>query len=202
MKIVLTPPVTVKKSKTGAYTDKERKLRQEASRLSSLANKRLKRMEKQDLTNSPAYQKWLDEGGQKFGVKGKSMQQVKYEVTRLNNFINLTTSTVTGAKNYFNNVAKQVGITTWENYKDLQNKLNTFFSISSKVKDYLYNSKEIGVAIGYQKIWEIVSDYVEEIDTGLDDIENSIEEIADLVIEGVGYGKMDDILDDWLNDLI
>ena len=50
------------------FTQQEKKYRQEASRKVSMANKRLKRMEEQNLTMSPAYKKWVDEGGQKFGI--------------------------------------------------------------------------------------------------------------------------------------
>ena len=98
--------VTNVKKGNAQFTAEERRLRQEASRLSSLANKRLQRMEQQDLQNSPAYQTWIDDGGAKFGVRGKTMEQIQAEVGRLNNFINQSTSTVTGAKNYFKNIER------------------------------------------------------------------------------------------------
>ena len=78
----------VKKSQNNVFTELERKYRQEASRKASMANKRLRRMEQQNLTMSPSYKKWVDDGGQKFGVRGKSMAEVKLEVARLNKFLN------------------------------------------------------------------------------------------------------------------
>ena len=45
--------------------------RKKISRLVSLANKRLKRLENAGLDDSPAYQKWVEAGAVKFSVKGK-----------------------------------------------------------------------------------------------------------------------------------
>lgn len=192
--------IKVTKSKgRSPFTAKERKLRQEASRLSSLANKRLKRMEQQNLQKSPAYQSWVDSGGAKFGVRGKTMEQVQAEVGRLNKFINQSTSTVTGAKNYFKKIGRNVGITEFKDIPDLQNKLNSFFQITGKVKEYLHNSKEIGVAIGYQKIWEIVSDYVQEVGDDVVDVEQAVLNIAGKINSASAMGFVDDTLDEFLD---
>ena len=177
---------------------KEKELRQEARRLVSLANKRLKRIEQQGLTQSPAYKKYVEDGKQKFGIKGKSTEEVKQEIARMNGFIKKQTSTVRGTKQYLDNVANSVGITDFDNYKDLQNQLNTFFRGVDKVRDYLRNSKEVSVAIGYSKIHEVVSDYVEEVGNNLDSIDDLVEEMAGKVIEGAGYGKVDDILNNFM----
>ena len=176
----------------------ERALRAETSRLASMANKRLKRLEEQNLVDTPAYKKWIDDGGQKFGVRGKTMNEVKAETARLNNFLQKTTSTVRGAKKNMENIAHEIGVVKWENYKDLQNKLNTFFDVSSKVKEYLYNTKEIGVAIGYKAIWDIVGNYVSEMETGMTDTENDVIELAKKAMESTTLSEADRILDDFL----
>ena len=191
--------IKLTKKNTSQFTAKERQLRQEASRLASLANKRLKRIEEQNLQQSPAYQSWIDSGGAKFGVRGKSMEQIQAEVGRLENFIEQSTSTVTGAKNHFKNVANTVGITEYKDIPDLQNKLNDFFELSGKVKEYLHNSKEIGVAIGYQKVWEVVSDYVQEVGDELVDVESSVLDIAENILGASGMGHLDDTLDSFLD---
>lgn len=188
--------------KSGDFSRKERQLRREASRLVSLANKRLKRIEQQGLIESPAYKKFIEDGGQKFGIRGKNMLEVKQEVARMNDFLKKQTSTVTGTKKYLNNVAKSIGITKFDNYKQLQNQLNTFFRGIGKVREYLQNSKEVSVAIGYSKIFEVVSDYVEEVGTELDSIDDLIIEMAEKVIEGVGYGKADEILNNFMGKFI
>lgn len=195
--------INIKVENTGKkqFTAEQRKLRQEASRLVSMANKRLKRMEQQNLTETPAYKKWIDDGGQKFGIKGKSMEEVQQEVARLNNFLNKQTSTVTGAKQYLKNVADKVGIKDFDGFPDLQNKLNNFFETTAKVKEYLQNSKEVGVSIGYQKVWEEVSNYVQEMNTEIELTENDVLEIAEKLVQSAGYGEVDKMLDSWIDNL-
>ena len=117
----------------------------------------------------------------------------------MNDYLKKQTSTVKGTKQYLNNVANSVGITDFGNYKDLQKQLNTFFRGVDKVRDYLRNSKEVSVAIGYSKIHEVVSDYVEEVGDNLDSIDDLVEEMAGKVIEGAGYGKVDDILNNFMD---
>ncbi len=190
---------TVKR--TSRFTEGERKLRAEARRLVSMANKRLRRLEQQNLLNSPAYKKWVEDGGQKFSVKGKSMEEVKQEIARMDDFLKMQTSTVRGAKRYFKNVAKEVGIKKVDDFTDLQKKLNKFFEITAKVKEYLYNSKEIGVAIGYQKIWEVVSDYVEEVGHELELTEETVLEMTGKLVGSVTHSEMDRILDKWVDEL-
>jgi len=184
------------------FKEEERKLREEARRLVSMANKRLRRLEQQDLINSPAYRKWVEEGGQKFSVKGKSIEEVKQEIARMNDFLKKQTSTVKGAKQYFLNVAKEVGIEKFDDFTDLQDKLSTFFETTAKIKEYLYNTKEIGVAIGYQKIWEVVSDYVEEVGYELELTEETVVEMAKKLVKSVTYSEVDRKLDEWIEDLL
>lgn len=195
--------VTVQVENTGKsqFTAKQRQLRQEASRLASMANKRLKRMEEQDLTETPAYKKWIEDGGQKFGIRGKSTEEVKQEVARLNDFLKKQTSTVSGAKQYLQNVANKVGIKDFSDFHDLQNKLNNFFETTAKVKEYLQNSKEIGVSIGYQKVWEEVSNYVQEIGSEMEMTEQDVLLIAEKLVESAGYGEVDKMLDSWIDNL-
>lgn len=191
--------INITGTKSGELSRKEKELRREASRLVSLANKRLKRIEQQGLTESPAYKKYVEDGKQKFGIRGKNMEEVKQEIARMNDFIKKQTSTVTGTKKYLDNVAKTVGIVKYKNYKQLQDQLNTFFRGVDKVREYLQNSKEVSVAIGYSKIFEVVSDYVQEVGTELDSIDDLVVEMAEKVVEGVAYGKADEMLDDFMD---
>ena len=190
-----------KPKRTNTLKKEEQKLRAEARRLVSMANKRLKRLEEQDLINSPAYRQWVEDGKQKFSVRGKNMQEVRQEVARMNDFLKKKTSTVRGAKQYFQNVAREVGIKSFKDFPDLQNKLNKFFETTSKIKDYLYNSKEVGVAIGYQKIWEVVSDYIEEMGKEIEMTEDTVLEIAEKITKSVTLNEVDKMLDDWMNSL-
>lgn len=184
------------------FTQKERKYRQEASRKVSMANKRLKRMEEQNLSMSPAYKKWIDEGGQKFGIRGKSQQEVKAEVARLNKFLNQSTSTVRGTKKYLNNIASQVGIVNYDSYESLNAQLKDFFEVSDKVREYLKNSKEISVSIGYKKIWEQVNEYAQTVGQELSSLNNDIVEIAKSITQANAYNKLDDLTDNFLASFI
>ena len=184
------------------FTEKERKYRQEASRKVSMANKRLKRLEEQNLNMSPSYKKWLDEGGQKFGVRGKTTQEVRAEVARLNKFLNQTTSTVRGTKKYLTNIASQVGIKNYDSYQTLNNQLKDFFEVSDRVREYLKNSKEIAVSIGYKKIWEEVNEYAETVGKDFASLNKDIVEIASSITHANAYSKLDDLTDDFLKNFI
>ena len=184
------------------FTQQEKKYRQEASRKVSMANKRLKRMEEQNLTMSPSYKKWVDEGGQKFGIKGKSTQEVRAEVARLNKFLNQTTSTVRGTKKYLTNVAEQVGITNYNSFQSLNSQLKDFFEVSDRVREYLKNSKEVSVSIGYKKIWEQVNEYAETVGKEFNDLNKDIVEIAKSITQANAYNKLDNLTDEFLKTFI
>ena len=184
------------------FTQQEKKYRQEASRKVSMANKRLKRLEEQNLTMSPSYKKWLDEGGQKFGVKGKTTQEVKAEVARLNKFLNQTTSTVRGAKKNLTNIASQVGIKNYDSYQSLNEQLTDFFEVSERVREYLKNSKEVAVSIGYKKIWEEVNEYAETVGKDFASLNKDIVEIARTITHANAYSKLDDLTDEFLKTFI
>ena len=191
-----------KKSNNNVFNKQERKYRQEASRKVSMANKRLKRMEEQNLSMSPAYKKWIDEGGQKFGIKGKSTDEVKAEVARLNKFLNQTTSTVRGTKKYMTNIASQVGIKQWGSFDSLNAQLRDFFEVASKVQEYLKNSKEISVSIGYKKIWEQVNEYAQTVGKELSSMSDDIVEVAGAIVQANAYNKIDELTDDFLAKFI
>ena len=184
------------------FTQQEKKYRQEASRKVSMANKRLKRLEEQDLSMSPSYKKWIDEGGQKFGIKGKTTEEVKAEVARLNKFLKQTTSTVKGTKKYLTNIASQVGIKNYDSYQSLNSQLKDFFEVSDRVREYLKNSKEIAVSIGYKKIWEEVNEYAETVGKDFASLNKDIVDIASSITHANAYSKLDDLTDDFLKSFI
>lgn len=192
----------VKKSSRTIFTDAERKYRQEASRKVSMANKRLKRMEQQNLSMSPAYKKWVDDGGQKFGIRGKSMEQVRVEVARLDKFLKKSTSTVRGTKKYLKNIAGQVGIKQWGNFQSLNAQLQGFFGVAERVQEYLRNSKEVAVSIGYKKIWEQVNEYAETVGKEYTSLNEDIIEIANTILQANAYSQLDDLTDEFLKSFI
>lgn len=192
----------VKKSQNNVFTKQERKYRQEASRKVSMANKRLKRMEEQNLSMSPAFRKWVDEGGQKFGIKGKSTAEVKAEVSRLNKFLKQTTSTVKGTKKYLTNIASQVGIKQWGSFSSLNTQLKDFFEVSNRVQEYLKNTKEVSVSIGYKKIWEQVNEYAQTVGKEFTSLNEDIVDVANTILQANSFNKLDDLTDDFLKSFI
>lgn len=158
--------------------------RQEASRLASMANKRIERLEKNDLQSSPAYQKWVKDGGVRFGVKGKTYNEVQSEVARLNNFLNSETSTIRGVENVLKTMADNTGI-QYGDLSDLRSKASNFFEIASKLEQYYRTVLDMGSAIGYQELWEVINSYVatEELDLSAADID--IEQATQRILQAM-----------------
>ena len=156
--------------------------RKEVSRLASLANKRLQRLESAKLTDSPAYQKWVENGSVKFGVKGKTYNQLQSEMARLNRFINAQTSTIRGINSNLKEMAANTGI-KYGTLKELRSKAANFFELSSKVEQYLRTVNDMASAIGYNKIWEVINEYVEREKIDLSEAENNIDELSKMVSE-------------------
>ena len=157
--------------------------RKEASRLVSMANKRVQRLEKNDFTDSPAYKAYLETGG-KFGVKGKTHNELQKEVSRLNKFLNATTSTIKGVNTTLKEMAENTGI-SYENMKDLRSKASKFFELANKVEQYLRTVDDIASAIGYQKIWDAINTYVDKGDIDIDNADNNIDDMVAAVTKAI-----------------
>ena len=104
-------------------------LREAVSRLASAANKRLRRVSKDDIV-SPA-QIEAEESGGKFSTRGKSEIELQVEFRRVSNFLRDKTSTVTGARQLEQDVREElkrrygIGIDK-SNFRDM---LKTFKSL-------------------------------------------------------------------------
>lgn len=163
-----------------------RKFRSEASRKAAIANKRIERLERNGLKDSPAYQKYVVEGGGKFGVKGKTFNEVQREMARLNNFINSKTSTIRGINSTLKELAVNTGI-KYGNLTELRAKSAKFFELASKVEQYLRNVDDMASAIGYQKIWEAINQYTRQAKIDLSssevDIDSMIESVTNALKE-------------------
>ena len=171
-----------KERKRRAKGEKEAQItayRKEASRLASLANKRVKRLEVNNLTDAPAYQGYVKSGG-KFSVKGKTYNQLQVEVARMRTFINANTSTIKGINNYLKGIADNTKI-KYTNLKDLRAKAPKFFELSEKVKQYLNNLDDLASNIGYQKIWEAVNVYVANSKIDLAGAELDIDQVVEKI---------------------
>ena len=167
-------------------SDKAKKIaayRREASRLASLANKRVQRLEANGLQDSPAYQMYLKTGG-KFGVKGKTHNELQQEVSRLKRFIDMNTSTVKGVTTTLKEMAANTGI-SYANMKELKQKSAKFFELASKVEQYLRTVEDMASAIGYQKIWETINQYVKSGEIDLSSADGDIDGMVKAVTDAI-----------------
>ena len=160
-------------------------LKAEVSRKASMANKRLVRLESNNLTHLPAYQQWVDyRGGVKFSVRGKDYNDLQKELARVNNFINAKTSLVRQANAHLKEIATMTGI-TYNKVSELPNLTRGFFELASKIEQYLRNVEGSASAIGYQKIWEVINKYVKdensELLAGVSDMESAIPIISEMI---------------------
>lgn len=172
-------------------SDEYLRLKVEVSRKASMANKRLVRLENNNLTSSPAYQKWVDyQGGVKFSVKGKDYNQLQQELARVNQFIEAKTSTVRGLNKVLKEMAENTGI-KYGSVKELQSKSKNFFALTDKIKEYLRQTEGSASAIGYQPVWQAINEYVQQEKIDLGDSELEIDGLVDKIAKLTSYEKVE-----------
>lgn len=166
---------------TKLASDEYLRLKKEVSRMASMANKRLRRLESNDLTNLPAYQAWERNGSIKFSVKGKDYNQLQSEYWRLKGFLDARTSTVREANKFLREMAEDTGI-KYNGIADLKAKSKQFFELADKIKEYYKKIDETACAIDYRAIFEQINVMVEQ---GLAELgmEESTENILQRYIE-------------------
>lgn len=171
---------------TGNYDSEMNKLKQELRRKVAIANKRLTRLENNDLTELPAYKQWRDYGGGvKFSSAGSDYNQLQSELARVDRFINARTSLVRESNKYLKEIANLTNL-KYKSVSELPDLLSNFFEVSSKIEQYLRQAEGSASAIGYQKIWEVVNKYVSDQDADL----SNVNEVVASMIEELGYIKV------------
>ena len=166
--------------------EKMKAFREETARLNSMANKRIKRMMSKSDENgftSPALEKWKNDGSKFFEIRSKtSWNELQKERARVGNFLNSSTSSITGTNKILKEMADNTGV-QYENMADLQNKSKKFFELSNKIDQY-YKSKS-GEYKGYQTIWDNINKYVklDGIDLNNANIDELIEPISEMIEE-------------------
>ena len=177
-------------------SDKYLQLKKEVSRMASQANKRLVRLESNELTELPAYQSWVDGGAIKFSVKGKDHNQLQAEFWRLKNFLDNKTSLVRQANKYLRDMANVTGI-KYGNLSELKAKSKQFFELANKVKEYYKASEKSAMALDYQKIWEQINFQIKQgeiqigqeqsTDAVLQQFLNAMDKVAEIETGQEGY---------------
>ena len=180
-------------------TEMSREFRQEVSRKASLANKRLARLEKNNLEDSPAYKKFLESGGTKFSIRGKKGSELSKELIKIDNFINMKTSTVKGLNKVLRDTADRVGV-TYKDMKQLQAYSSRFFELYNKSLQYLDTVEKMGHAFDSTEIMETVKQVVEQEKIDLAESGQAIDEMAQRVTDMLtDIDNHDELLggDDW-----
>lgn len=130
--------------------------RKEVQSLVSKANKRLARLEKNELTDTSAYKVWKNSGAEKFSTKGKkTYNDLQKEYFRVQRFLDDKTSTVRGANKVLKEIAKNTGI-KYKNMKDLKKKSRAFFKLYDKLQDFVDNSDRT-FKVNYKEVWKMIT---------------------------------------------
>lgn len=166
---------------TKNLTPKQKDFRKEVSRLNSMANKRIKRLQESPLKESPALNKWLDDGGQFFSIRGKTQQETRREFYRVKQYLDSSTSSITGTKTVLKTMAENTGI-KYSNVFELQETSKAFFELANKVDEYLKVSARGSEAIGYQRIWQAINQYTQNNDVKIqaESVDGLINVVADM----------------------
>ena len=145
------------------------------NRLVSMANKRMRRMEKKGY-QSPAYKSAVKSGGKFHNKKGASFNEKQKEYHRVKQFLGMKTSTVRGSKKVIKNMLEATGlddvvdadtIMTTETQTDSDGSvevINKFFDLASMVDDYLDSARK---TVSSDEIWRSIHDtYLADYDEG------------------------------------
>lgn len=158
--------------------------RKEASRLASMANKRIERLERRDLTSSHAYQKYIKNGQPRFGIRGKSYNEVQQEVAKMERFLAAQTSTVKGVNDWLKRQADITGL-KYESLKQMQRDAGKFYELFNKTQQYLQQVEDIGSAFDSDEIMETISVYVKEGEIDFKDSSQKLEHMIKRVTDAL-----------------
>lgn len=132
------------------------------NRLVSMANKRLRRMEKKGY-KSPAYKSAMKSGGKFHNRRGASFNEKQKEYHRVKQFLGMKTSTIKGSKKVIKDMLGATGLddvvdadsimtSDIENGNEIVYK---FFDLASMVDDYL---KSVRRTVSSDEIWRSIHD--------------------------------------------
>lgn len=171
------------RAKKMLHEAKKQKLYTKLKALYADAKRNIRDLQRHNLGDTPAIQKLEENGKIKFSVKGKTYNELQSDYFRLKRFVESETSTVKGATNVLENIARNTGI-QYDNLNDLISKSRVFFDIASKVEQILEAQSQLAFTMGYQTIWTAVNNMVERKKINLRDIHN-IEEAANIVYDSL-----------------
>lgn len=159
----------IKKEKK-KYSKERRELANKVSQMARTANKRLDRLQKNNLEGQSAYKAWFDDGAVRFSVKGKSYQELQKEYWRVQKFLDAQTSTIKGAKENMQRVAREVmkidkDVVSGMSLQELNDATSNFFKIADEMQKHYEEINDNARRIDYQKIFQEIQQYfdIEEL---------------------------------------
>jgi len=175
------------------FKSEYQRLKAEVSRLASMANKRLVRLENNGLEDSPAYKQWIESGGKKFSVRGKDYNELQKELARVRAFTQAKTSTIRGAQSVLREIAANTGM----NYKgkELLAQAKYFFQIASMVEQYIRTTENTASAIGYMKIWQAVNEYAQKQNAEMNELAQNMGEVVNNIAQMLGIETMNTLVE-------
>ena len=199
--------MSVLKTEIEAIEHEQKALRAQVSQLAGIANKRLDRLEKNELTSSPAYQKWEQNGSHRFSVSGKSYSEVQSEYWRVKDFLEMRTSSVTGTKAVLQEIATNIGWgkIDFDNIALTQEQLSNFFAIADTVSQYLESVDESAAALDYQEIWDTINAAYQQGKIDFNNAELDAEQMQGIVSEMLVLEETQNMLemfDDMLDEFM
>lgn len=179
--ISIKPNFNVQKTQSNA----RKALAKTIDRAKTTLKKRIKRLENNNLTDSPAYKQYmLNEDVIKFSVKGKTTQELQSEYWKLKRLIDLKTGTVKGANETLKQIANITNI-KYKNLNELKSKSKLFFELAEKLENIYTSMGETAKAIDYRKIWQDVEEIMKQERKQIDNALKDISELNDEAIEGL-----------------
>lgn len=138
--------------------ERSRQVRQYSYKVTNIANKRIGRLEDEGI-NSPAYRKWMeDEGGVRFGIRGKDDDGVIQEIQRAERFNHMQTSTVRGATDYLRELGDRLGMEVSDRLS-IQEQSSRVFAVVSKLDQLM--KTDGGNAEGSEALQQYVSEFMQ-----------------------------------------
>lgn len=151
-----------------------RKFRNKVQKDVNRANSLLQKLEQNNLENTPSYHTFTTaEGRSRFGIKGLRNDQVNEEWQKVKAFLDNTTSTVKGAKNFVKEASRTMGVST----KDFSLVYPNFWKIADALRATLEGSKASYLALDSDRVVDTVREVLERHYQGVTEIENLAESI-------------------------
>lgn len=143
--------------------------RKKVNALKNKANNRLKKLEKNKLENTPAYKAFTTYHGEpRFGIKGKTREQVRAEYFKIKHFLESSTSTVKGAEKY---LSRQMSITGLKG-GNAQGQIANFWGIADELRKSMQAVKRSYLALDSERVINSVRQVIQENEEGADDLES------------------------------